>query len=242
MSSAMPSPLVTSQYQALLPSAAAEGGYDFGTLEARVVALEATPTTVNSRDVAVAEATSFTRWWVQECLERLPRFVFPDPLFERVLAAYHARGFREAALRAMLEQYALATRSRASKDALAQVDRLSGELRRVRAQRDAVQDRRDAELLSEAEAREERRVLNGQLDQVQESLDQAEALLGRTGSLREFLPPFTPLTRGPAQVERRPGIDCCAGVRTGLFVPWTWSLRQRREDAGEHGGSVIASG
>ena len=90
----MPSPLVTSQYQALLPSAAAEGGYDFGTLEARVVALEATPTTVNSRDVAAAEATSFTRWWVQECLERLPRFVFPDPLFERVLAAYHARGFR----------------------------------------------------------------------------------------------------------------------------------------------------
>ena len=134
------------------------------------------------------------------------------------------------------------TCSSASKDALAQVDQLSGELRRVRAQRDAVQGRRDAELLSEAEAREERRVLNGQLDQVQESLDQAEALLGRTGSLREFLPPFTPLTRGPVQVERRPGIDCCAGVRTGLFVPWTWSLRERREDVGEHGGSAIASG
>ena len=106
----------------------------------------------------------------------------------------------------------------------------------------AVDVRLSVEVDPEYEAREERRALNGQLDQVQESLDQAEALLGRTGSLREFLLPFTPLTRGPVQVERRPGIDCCAGVRTGLFVPWTWSLRQRREDAGEHGGSVIASG
>ena len=67
-------------------------------------ALENLREQADAGDEAAAEATSFTRWWVQECLERLPRFVFPDPLFERVLAAYHARGFREAALRAMLEQ------------------------------------------------------------------------------------------------------------------------------------------
>lgn len=185
MSSAMPAPLVTPQYQALLPSEVAQEGYDFDALEARVVALEDSPTAVGDRDEAAAEATSFLLWWVQECLQRLPRFVFPDPLFERALAAYRARGFRDASLEAMVEQYALATRSRASQDAHARVDQLSDDIQRLRGQRDAIQDRRDEELISEAEAREERRALNRQLDQAQESLDEAEALLGRVTVLRE---------------------------------------------------------
>ena len=48
-----------------------------------------------------------------------------------------------------------------------------------------IQDCCDEELISEAEAREERRALNRQLDQAQESLDEAEALLGRVTVLRE---------------------------------------------------------
>ena len=214
----MPSPLVNKRYQALLPSEVVEGHYDFDALEARVAAIEATPTTVPDREKAATNAAEFMAWWLKECRDRLPQFVFPDPLFERILSAYYARGFLDQTLDLMLARYSIVSRSRAFKDATALVEKLSGDVQHVRALRNAVQARRDEERISEAEAREECRPLNQQLDRAQQSLDEADALLGRTAALCEssLLP-----ADGPVVLCR------CA------YMP-DWPLLERGEDAGEH--------